>query len=301
MDPAVQMQFLKRGGLKRMKLETKDSVSLKIKEIRAKVEKEKAEKIQDGKRRSAGAQKEGNPENPGDLKTANADESGKAGSGQKHVRFWEPPEEFKVDYTPREDVKMLVEGPDKNWGAIAHEPCRSHEGRKGESAPSIAHQLVKDAKALGEGTVLKRLEGASDDMYAWAAARIAREPQLGFRELMSEMATYGLGDLANEAAALLEGEEDGKAGSMRLQVHPAQWSGDGPGRGVLQVDGEQWQFFDYKEEVYMSEELAGVIGVVEPCKERRQCVCREFAQGEGQLALYRRSSAPSPGNAAGTG
>jgi hypothetical protein len=55
LDPCVQMQFLKRGGLRRMKIETKDSVALKMKEIRAKIEKDKKEKVADGKRQASRA------------------------------------------------------------------------------------------------------------------------------------------------------------------------------------------------------------------------------------------------------
>ena len=52
LDPCVQMQLLRRGGLKRMKIETKDSASQKIKELRTQVAKDKNDKIQDGKRKS---------------------------------------------------------------------------------------------------------------------------------------------------------------------------------------------------------------------------------------------------------
>ena len=72
--------------------------------------------------------------------------------------------------------------------------------------------------------------------------RVARDPEIDFVSLMTEMATYGLGELANEAADLLEQGGEVKAGSARLQVHPAQWSGDGPGRGAVDVDGHQWHF-----------------------------------------------------------
>eukprot|EP00435_Cladocopium_sp_Y103_P042118 s923_g11.t1 len=279
LDPAVQMQFLKRGGLRRMKMETKESVNLKIKEIRAKVDKEKADKVQDGKRRSAGSGQDlkgtGEEERP----PTDSQAGGKAGSSQKNVRFWEPPEEFQVDYTAQEDVKQLVEGPQKDWGKTAFCPDRAHPGREGESAPARAHQLVKEAQKLGKCEVLQKLGEASDDLYAWAAARVAREPQVEFRTLMTEMATYGLGELAKEAANFLEHEVDGKAGSSRLQVQPVQWNGGGPGQGFVEVDGHRWRYLDYKEEVYMTEDLAGLLGVPEPTKEKRQCVTLSLAAG----------------------
>jgi len=132
---------------------------------------------------------------------------------------------------------------------------REHGGREGESAPVLAHQLVQQAQRLGDIEVLKRLEGASDDLYAWAAARVAREPEVDFTSLMTEMATYGLGELANEAADFLEQGGDLRAGSSRLHVHPTQWSGEGPGQGAVEVDGRRWHFMDYKEEVFMTDEL----------------------------------------------
>eukprot|EP00435_Cladocopium_sp_Y103_P058511 s1062_g20.t1 len=279
LDPAVQMQFLKRGGLRRMKMETKESVVLKIKEIRAKVDKEKAEKVQDGKRRSAGSGQDSKGAVEDEKPPAESQGGGKAGSSQKNVRFWEPPEEFQVDYTAQEDVKQLVEGPQKDWGRTAFIPDREHPGREGESAPAHAHQLVKEAQKLGRSEVLQKLDEASDDLYAWAAARVAREPQVDFKTLMTEMATYGLGELAKEAANFLEYEADGKAGSSRLQVQPVQWNGGGPGQGFVEVDGQRWRFFDYKEEVYMTEELAALLGVPEPAKERRQCVTLSLAAG----------------------
>ena len=199
-----------------------------------------------------------------------------------------------MDYTAQEDVQRLAEGPRKDWGQVAFQPDKVHEGRKGESAPPAAHQLVKEAQRLSEGEVPKRLEEASDDLYAWAAARVSRDPQVKYKELMMEMATYGLGELANEAANLLEKEADGKAGSARLAVHPAQWSGDGPGQGALEVDGRTWKLYDYKEEVYMTEELASLLKVAEPSREKRQCVTLSLAAG-----AFKRSNGrwPSMGEA----
>ena len=48
-------------------------------------------------------------------------------------------------------------------------------------------------------TLQAYFEEASDDLYAWAAARMARDPTLEVVPLLQEMATYGLGELAKEA------------------------------------------------------------------------------------------------------
>jgi len=160
------MQLLKRGGLKRMKAETKDSVAVKVKDLRAKVEKDKGDKIQDGKRRTT---KAGQNHDAGDSKPSEEQEAAgsKAGGAvEKTVRFWEPPEEFKVDYTEAEDVKELIQGPPKDWGDVGYRPAREHQGQQGRSAPPEAHRLVKEAQRLAGNPVLSKLEGASDDLYA---------------------------------------------------------------------------------------------------------------------------------------
>ena len=273
LDPCVQMQLLRRGGLKRMRIETKESVNQKIKDLRAQVAKDKADKIQDGKRRvgktaDAGAGTE----------TERVDTGGKAG-GQldgkaQQVRFWDVPEEFLVDYTKDEDLSALVHGPSEAWGEDVHQPQLQHGGRDGESAPAEAKALVQTAQALAHGPVLGRLEGASDDLYAWAAARVAREPQIQFEEVMQEMATFGLGELAREAWELLDQKgEKVKAGEKaRLEAMETQWDGGKPGRGILLVDGQKWQHWDFREEVPMNETTAALMKVAEPLVERRQCV-----------------------------
>ena len=90
LDPAVQMQLLKRGGLKRMKAETKESVMAKVKDLRAKVEKDKGEKIQDGKRRTTKAGQAQDAGDSGQGDAANEAGSKAGGAVEKVVRFWEP-------------------------------------------------------------------------------------------------------------------------------------------------------------------------------------------------------------------
>lgn len=51
---------------------------------------------------------------------------------------------------------------------------------------------------MADQPTLKASEGASDDLYAWAAARVAREPEIDLQTLMAEMSTYGMGELARE-------------------------------------------------------------------------------------------------------
>ena len=272
LDPAVQLQMLRRGGLRRMKAETKESAVEKIKEIRAGVAKDKAAKVQDGKdRRRAG---QGDPAKEGE-----AEGPEKAG-GQVH---WEAPEEMvQVDYTHQEkDFADLVAGPDASLFEHVPREAKPHAGRKGSTAPSEAQDMVRKAQALASGPVLGKLQGASDDLYAWASTRVANDPEIAFDTLMEEMVQYGLGELAAEAAALLEAYGQGlKAGHQaRCQLEDTRWEGEGPGRSLAHIDGVPWALWDFGEMVHMTEELAGLLGVIEPGKEKRQCVTKVLAAG----------------------
>ena len=280
LDPHVQMQLLKRGGLKRMKLETKDSVATKIKDLRSKLERDKSEKIQDGKRRGqrAGQSDEAQKKGPEEGKPTDDPKAG-GSEDPRRVRFWEPPEEFQVDYTKEEDLKELIKKPEDTWGETVKTDAKPNPGRQGESAPQEARRLVAEAQRLGRHETLKKLEGASDDLYAWAAARVAREPEVSAAGLLNEMATYGLGELAKEASDLLEQLEGHKAGSSQFQVHATTWDGQGPGHGGVTIDGQRWRLIDYKEEIPMTEELAGILQAADPTVEKRQCVTLTLAAG----------------------
>ena len=97
---------------------------------------------------------------------------------------------------------------------------------------------------------------------------------------MDEMTTYGVGDLAEGG-----GPDPGPAlrregwGDRRCTVYDTQWQGAGPGLSQVHLDGAVWTGYDYKEEVPMGEEIAGILGVPEPCMERRQCVTKVVAAG----------------------
>ena len=271
LDPCVQMQLLRRGGLKRMKAETKDSVTIKIKELRATMAKEKSEKIGDGKKRSQRAGTGG--------ETEATTEEGRAGGAEDRKVQFDIPEEFHVDYTEAEDLKELVRGPSEAWADDVYRPANVHEGAHGASAPEEAKKLVAQAQELASSSVLQSLEGASDDLYAWAASRVARQPSVELEELMTEMATYGMGDLAKEATEYLEGAGDStKAGeASRLVVRDTMWVANQPGQGAIQLDGKAWRLWDYGEDVEMTEELAGLLKLTQPEKEKRQCVTMTMA------------------------
>ena len=95
---------------------------------------------------------------------------------------------------------------------------------------------------MAQQPTLKALDGASDDLYAWAAARVAREPDLEAHTLLAEMSISGMGELVREAAEILEGMDGWKAGeSTRAIVRDTIWAADQPGQGSVQIDDTVWR------------------------------------------------------------
>ena len=262
-----------------------EEVTAKIKELRSLVAKDKSDKIGDGKKK---AQRAGTGQD-----TEPAAEEGRAGGledAEKHVRF-ELPEAFQVDFTRDEDLKDVVGGPDVEWAQDVYKPKYTHGGEDGVSAPEEAKRLVTQAQQLAASPTLTQLEGASDDLYAWAASRVARQPDLDLVSLMTEMATYGMGELAKEATEYLE-LADTKAGeATRITVKDTMWVADQPGQGSVQIDGRTWRLWDFGEDVEMTEELASLLKLAQPEVERRQCVTMTIAAA---VEWRRRGRRPHP-------
>ena len=76
LDPTVQMQLIRRGGLRRMKMENKDTAVEKIKALRQSVAQDKNAKIQDGQARRKAGQEITIEEVPSDAEVAGAKRAG---------------------------------------------------------------------------------------------------------------------------------------------------------------------------------------------------------------------------------
>ena len=204
----------------------------------------------------------------------------KAG-GTCTVHFNEVPEEFEaIDYTKQEDVRDFVNRDDRSWGLPVRHQDRGYFPSQDFQAPEEAVNMVDKAEKLAAGPVLGKLQEASDDLYAWASARVAADGEVTFEELMGEMVAYGVADLAEEAAIILEKQGGTRAGeNTRLVVRETMWATGEPGQGSVEVDGRSWRSWDYQEEVFMSEELAGILQLPEPVIEKRQCVTKTLAAG----------------------
>lgn len=278
LDPCVRTQLIRRGGLKRMKAETDKTAETKIRELRQAIAADRASKTAKPKRKAGenGASPEG--------------ETSEVKAGGSTVRFWDVPEEFEaVDYTAQEDLKDILIKPDQNWGVPVPHQDRPPEGGD-ERAPDHARRLVEEARKLHEGPVLSALETATDDLYAWASARLARNPEVSLRSLLEEMQMYGASDLATEAASFLEGmEPDGKAGeTARLVVKDTEWAQGEPGQGAFELDGLTWHTWDYMENIPLDEEAASMLGLPEPVEEKRQRVTKALCAGVLWRNLARR-------------
>ena len=150
LDPCVQMQLLKRGGLRRMKAETKDTVEHKVKQLRAGIQADKSEKMSKPKRKAGETSDESKIPPP----NATSDEASKAGGSQREVRFWDVPEEFEaVDYTKQEDVRELLHGPDGSWGVPVQHQGKAYKDEDLD-VPERAKKLVDEERRLQEGPVL---------------------------------------------------------------------------------------------------------------------------------------------------
>jgi len=239
--------------------------------------KDREAKIKDGKdRRQAG--QGGGPLKEGPAKGNETQPDASRAGGVT----WQAPVELReVDFTKQEhEFARLVEGPDAKTFEHIPRDAKMHGGRGGETAPEESRNLLKQAQQLASGPVLRALEEASDDLYAWASTRVANEPTLTLAGLLEDMVQYGLGDLAAEAAQLLEKHDEGKVGqARRCSVGETAWDGEGPGRALVDIDHQAWAMYDYREEVMMTEELAGLTGVVTPEVEKRQCVTKVLAAG----------------------
>ena len=286
LDMAVQMQLIRRGGLRRMKLETNETATTKINALRAAVAKDKKDKKEPPKRKAG--------EQTATEATTTSSSTGTGESragGERRVTFQDVPEEFvNVDYTAQEDFKELVQQPVHEWGRPHEHQGRPHPGREGESAPKEAQNLISKAKELAAGPVLGPLEGASDDLYSWAASRVARDPSLTLENLLTEMSSYGVSDLAAEASELL-GQlcGDSRAGEQpRLVVKDTLWAEGQPGQGAVELDGQMWRTWDFQEEIFMTDEIASLLQLAEPTVEKRQCVTKTIAAGALWRTLGRR-------------
>lgn len=127
-----------------MKQESKESAAEKIKDLRNQVANDKKDKIRDGqsKRRAGEPSGEGEDQEKGEKRAGGV--------------TWDVPKEMEqVDYTRQErEFVEIVQGPKKQIFENIRIPSQEHGGRDGETAPSTAQELLREAQRLADGPVL---------------------------------------------------------------------------------------------------------------------------------------------------
>ena len=85
------------------------------------------------------------------------------------------------------------------------------------------------------------------------------------------------------------GEECGAQGgaSAGIEVSETTWTVGGPGTGTAVIEGVTWKTWDYREDIYVSEELAAMLRQPEEGREKRQCVTKAIAAGVAWRSLAR--------------
>ena len=191
---------------------------------------------------------------------------------------WNPPEELaNLDLTAaEEDLRGFVQGPDEHWGNE-----NRGKGIPCPLAPDVPQEYQDYAERLADVDLPDNLKGTSSCLAAYVASRLALEPDQEARAILEDLATYGVGEVAAEAASVLDREFPNiKCGANpEVSLGATAWPKDGlgPGRADAWVLGEKWTAYDYGEMLQMTEPLAALIGEPEPGEERRQCLVKSVS------------------------
>ena len=190
-----------------------------------------------------------------------------------------PAEFADLDLTNAEvQLADLVKGPDPQWGRNVHPGGRPY----GSEETEVPQDLAGLRARLANVTLPAALGPASSALKAYVRSRLAAEPAVTATEALSDAANYGVGDVAEEAAMILDADpRAGELGGATPEVQLTATSGppvDGePGRATMRLDGATWQVFDYREEILPTAATMPCLGEEEPRPERRQCLLKSVA------------------------
>ena len=279
LHPSVKLMIVKRGGLKSQKQIAVADVNGRMQEIRAAYAADAAKaRTEGGKARTAGGDgAEPEPTAGGGGRGGGTPEGGRPG---RAGAAWAPPAELaEVSYTVAEgDVAGMVKGPDTRWGCEARPggiPTRAEEVR-------LPKGYEEYAKRLGEVELPKELGDAPDGLKAYVRTLLAGDKGLGWEEALERCVAVGVGEVAEEAASVLD--RLGRVGSSAdadVVIGPTTWpQGDKgePGEAEAVILGEAWRVLDYREELSATRELGQEVdGLQEGSPERRQCLLKAVA------------------------
>jgi len=135
---------------------------------------------------------------------------------------------------------------------------------------------------LADYALPPQLKDATPALQAYVRSWEVLHPQQGWHRALEEVASRGVGEVAEEAALMLDGvPRAGELGRTEpaARLSATQWGpGEGePGHAVLTLHGQEWRVLDYRENLGMTEELAELLGEPEARVEARQCLLRSTA------------------------
>ena len=293
MDWTVQLQLLRRGGLKGKPALNADQVSTQMEQLRQANKDKTAENIAEGKRMKA-AHGKGKDQGKVAGEETGEDNPAKVGRGA--------PEEF-TDFMPTE-----AEGELANWmqngGAKffqdqdAHTETRAVEPTEVRSPEAVERLLLM--KEVNDSKLTGRLEG---DLATYVNNKLLlhreRSPEAKLTEevlraILEEARDQGTPDLSSAADQLLTNGVIGKVGFSQevAALSSFSWT-DGVGRGTFRYKGASWSVYDYGDQLPISVELMEILDLNDiQCQreEARQCLFLHCTAG---VLLSREGAVPS--------
>lgn len=291
MDWSVQLQLLRRGGLKNKPSLSGEQVAKQMEQIRQAQKDKMAENVADGKKQKASGKGKDKDRVAGQEPQ---EEQSKVGQ--------DVPEEFR-DFTPTEAEEKLA-----NWtqGAgstffvdqDAHRPCRE-VGEEVTDAPEAKARL-EHMKSVDDSGLTAMLEG---DLATFVNNRLLlhkeRDPgvELGqalVRKYVEEARDSGCPELSAHADQVLTNGTVGKVGFSldTATLSPMVWK-NGVGRGAFRYRNAVWEVYDYGDQLPISKELVELLTLDDvQCQreESRQCLYLHCSAG---VLMARHGKPPS--------
>ena len=283
-DWSVQLQILRRGGLKGTPALSEPQVTSQNSSIRQAQEAKTQQHVEEGKKMKR-------PSKAG----------GEKGSEANARVGHDPPVEF-TDFHPTDQesaLQALVAGPDFGFYDDAH------AGRAVKKAPSLEglekqgllprQQAMDQVDASG---LASEFEGLLQTFLKNRLLQLKEaDPSLGLTQehvgdLLEQARAQGGPELSAAADEALQRGGARRAGSLQHSgvLSTFTWK-DGVGSGVLQWPGGAWDVLDYGDQLHPSgERLSEVEGRAAEGPEARQCLLLHSCAG---LLLVRSGRAPS--------
>ena len=291
MDWTVQLQLLRRGGLKGKPALNAEQVTKQMETLRQANKDKMAENVAEGKRAKAA---NGKGKDKDKVAGSDAQEDAGAKVGK------DVPEEFR-DFMPTEAEGELAQwiegsGPSFLTDQAANRPCREVGSAAVKEAEAISR--LEHMKAVDDSGLTSMLEG---DFATYVNNKLLSHKesnpdekldQSTVRKYVEEARDQGTPDLSALADQVLTNGIVGKVGYSQdvATLSNMIWD-DGVGKGTFRYQQAAWKVYDYGDQLPISEELTELLDLNDiQCQreEARQCLYLHCSAG----ALMGRSGEP---------